>query len=96
MWTWFNCYLSGRHDYGVWCEPGAIFLRCIHCGKRSGGWAISKLQPHVPATTKSEPRAPLDVTPEFTSPPTPMRTGPRVPPASASPRVLPFDRIAVR
>ena len=25
MWNWFNCYLSGRHDYGMWCEPGAIF-----------------------------------------------------------------------
>ena len=40
MWNWFNCYLSGRHDYGMWCEPGAIFLRCIHCGKRSSGWAL--------------------------------------------------------
>jgi len=40
MWKWFNCYLSGRHDFGVWCEPGAIFLRCMHCGKRSHGWAI--------------------------------------------------------
>ena len=28
MWNWFNCYLSGRHEYGMWCEPGAIFLRC--------------------------------------------------------------------
>jgi hypothetical protein len=40
MWNLFNCYLSGRHDYGMWCEPGAIFLRCIHCGKRSSGWAV--------------------------------------------------------
>jgi hypothetical protein len=40
MWTWFNCYLSGRHEFGPWCEPGTIFLRCIHCGKRSSGWAI--------------------------------------------------------
>ena len=40
MWKWFNCYLSGRHDFGVWCEPGAIFLRCMHCGKRSSGWAV--------------------------------------------------------
>jgi hypothetical protein len=40
MWKWFNCYLSGRHDYGMWCEPGAIFLRCMHCGKRSNGWAV--------------------------------------------------------
>jgi hypothetical protein len=34
------CYLSGHHDFGVHCEPGEIFLRCIHCGKRSAGWAI--------------------------------------------------------
>jgi hypothetical protein len=40
MWTWINCYLSGRHDFGMWCEPGAIFLRCLHCGKRSSGWAL--------------------------------------------------------
>ena len=40
MWKWFNCYLSGRHDFGMWCEPGAIFLRCIHCGKRSSGWIV--------------------------------------------------------
>lgn len=41
MWNWFNCYLSGRHEYGVWCEPGTIFLRCMHCGKRTQGWAIA-------------------------------------------------------
>jgi hypothetical protein len=40
MWSWFNCYLSGRHDYGMWCEPGTIFLRCIHCGRRSPGWHL--------------------------------------------------------
>ena len=40
MWNWFNCYLSGRHDYGMWCEPGAIFLRCMHCGRRSPGWSV--------------------------------------------------------
>ena len=41
MWNWFNCYLSGRHEFGVWCEPGAIFLRCVHCGKRSSGWDVA-------------------------------------------------------
>ena len=41
MWNWFNCYLSGRHEFGVWCEPGAIFLRCVHCGKRSQGWELN-------------------------------------------------------
>ena len=40
MWNWFNCYLSGRHEFGVSCEPGAIFLRCAHCGRRSSGWAV--------------------------------------------------------
>lgn len=40
MWNLFNCYLSGRHDYGMWCEPGQIFLRCMHCGKRSSGWSV--------------------------------------------------------
>ncbi len=41
MWNWFNCYLSGRHEYGVWCEPGSVYLRCMHCGKRSGGWDLA-------------------------------------------------------
>jgi hypothetical protein len=41
MWNLFNCYLSGRHDYGMWCETGTIFLRCVHCGKRSSGWAVT-------------------------------------------------------
>jgi hypothetical protein len=49
MWNWFNCYLSGRHDYGMWCEPGAIFLRCVHCGRRSPGWSVQ--------TTKPQPMA---------------------------------------
>jgi len=40
MWNLFNCYMSGRHDYGMSCEPGAIFLRCVHCGRRSTGWAV--------------------------------------------------------
>ena len=44
MWNWLNCYLSGRHDFGVSCEPGAIFLRCIHCGKRSSGWELQGRQ----------------------------------------------------
>jgi hypothetical protein len=50
MWNWLNCYLSGRHDFGVSCEPGAIFLRCIHCGKRSNGWELQGRQgPLAPA-----------------------------------------------
>ena len=47
MWNWFNCYLSGRHDYSAWCEPGAIFLRCVHCGRRSPGWDVhTKIHAH--------------------------------------------------
>jgi hypothetical protein len=40
MWNWFNCYLSGRHDFGMWCEDGAVFLRCLHCGRRSTGFSV--------------------------------------------------------
>lgn len=56
MWNWFNCYLSGRHEYGPWCEPGAMFLRCLHCGRRSPGWSIdAKPQSTMtlPASAKS-------------------------------------------
>ncbi len=42
MWKWFNCYLSGRHNFGVSCEPGAIFLKCSQCGRRSPGWAMDQ------------------------------------------------------
>jgi len=56
MWHWFNCYLSGRHEYGVWCEPGNIFLRCAHCGKRSSGWSIDAAT-HVHVIPKAAPAA---------------------------------------
>lgn len=59
MWNWFNCYLSGRHDYGMWCEPGAIFLRCVHCGRRSGGWALDA----KPQTVMTAPKPTLKTTP---------------------------------
>jgi hypothetical protein len=56
MWNWFNCYLSGRHEYGVWCEPGNIFLRCVHCGRRSSGWSLdTKQAPLTRAAAKREP-----------------------------------------
>ncbi len=52
MWKWFNCYLSGRHNFGVSCEPGAIFLKCSHCGRRSAGWAVDrKTHPIPPSST---------------------------------------------
>jgi hypothetical protein len=41
IWNLFQSYLSGQHDFGVRCEPGEIYLRCIHCGRRSAGWALS-------------------------------------------------------
>jgi hypothetical protein len=50
MWNLFNCYLSGRHDFGMWCEPGTIFLRCVHCGKRSSGWSLEPKAQAPPAT----------------------------------------------
>ena len=40
MWNWFTCHMSARHEYGVSCERGAIFLRCVHCGRRSSGWSV--------------------------------------------------------
>ena len=55
MWNWLNCYLSGRHDFGVTCSSGSIYLRCIHCGKRSNGWDVHCDHPvlaTVPAVTR--------------------------------------------
>ncbi|HEV3139525.1 MAG TPA: hypothetical protein VGY57_03360 [Vicinamibacterales bacterium] len=40
MLNWIACYLSGRHEYGISCHSGAIFLQCAHCGRRSVGWSI--------------------------------------------------------
>jgi hypothetical protein len=53
MWNVVSCFLSRRHDYGVWCESGTIFLRCVHCGKRSDGWAVHAKG----ATARSQPHA---------------------------------------
>jgi hypothetical protein len=55
MWNLFSCYLSGRHDYGMWCEPGAIFLRCVHCGKRSCGWAVEAKRTAPPVARVAAP-----------------------------------------
>jgi len=51
MWSWLNCYLSGRHDYGVTCASGSIYLCCVHCGRRSNGWAVA--QTLTPAKAKA-------------------------------------------
>lgn len=40
MWDWVNCVVLFRHEYGVWCRDGAIFLRCMRCGHRSQGWDV--------------------------------------------------------
>jgi len=57
MWKWFHCYLSGGHEFGVWGEPGMIYLRCLHCGKRSTGWAMGGGNPR-PADTSPVARFP--------------------------------------
>jgi len=79
MWNWFNCYLSGRHEYGIGCEPGAIFLRCVHCGRRSTGWAVGGKEP---ATTVTQ--APVRATERKAA----------TAAATAAPRVIPFNRSA--
>ena len=56
MWKRLNCYLSGRHEFGVWCEPGAIFLRCVHCGQRSSGISLDA-RPHTTASVVHAPIA---------------------------------------
>ena len=68
MWNLFNCYFSGRHDYGVWCAPGAIFLRCVHCGRRSPGWSLDAKPQSATARSKvtkttSAPTRPAQVLP---------------------------------
>jgi hypothetical protein len=50
VWDWLTCFLSGRHEYGISCGRDAVFLRCVHCGRRkSQGWALRDAQPHAPA-----------------------------------------------
>ena len=57
MWNWLNCYLSGRHDFGITCSSGSIFLRCIHCEKRSNGWAVhNEPQPALVTVTATARR----------------------------------------
>jgi len=58
LWNLFQCYLSGQHDFGVRCEPGEIYLRCIHFGRRSPGWALSptELQANRAAAASAKQR----------------------------------------
>jgi hypothetical protein len=46
MWTWICCYLTG-HDYSVCCVNGAMFLRCVACGRRSQGWVVHAEHGHA-------------------------------------------------
>jgi hypothetical protein len=41
MWDWLNCVVLFRHEYGIWCQDGSIFLRCVRCGHRSEGWDVA-------------------------------------------------------
>ena len=47
------CYLSGQHEFGVVCEPDAIYLRCRNCGQRSSGWALRSENAHTHAPAKA-------------------------------------------
>jgi hypothetical protein len=83
MLNWFKCYLSGRHEFGVWCEPGAIFLRCLHCGRRSSGWSLGeKAQSAPPLPSRATPAS--SVVKAAVTAVTPPPPG----------RVLPFGRAA--
>jgi hypothetical protein len=42
MWKPFKCRLFRDHDYDVRREPGALFLQCKRCGKRSDGWNLRR------------------------------------------------------
>ena len=81
MWNWLSCYLSGRHDYSAWCEPGAIFLRCINCGRRSSGWSL-EAKPPGRAILPSRARAATTV----------VNVTPAVRASAHVTRVLPFAR----
>jgi len=45
MWTWLTCLLIG-HEYSVHCEQGAVYLRCMSCGRRSHGWTVEPVSGH--------------------------------------------------
>ena len=48
MWSWISCYVTG-HDYSVSCDHGAMFLKCVVCGRRSQGWVVHAGQAHTHA-----------------------------------------------
>jgi hypothetical protein len=80
MWNWFNCRVSGRHDFAMSSESGAVFLCCAHCGRRSSGWSVeTKARTPVAdaARAKSEPR---------------VTSAPVLSVAAPAVRILPFTR----
>jgi hypothetical protein len=92
MWNWFKCYVSARHEYGVSCAPGTIFLRCVRCGRRSSGWSLAQSDAKntrdarpVKSQTPSRP-------PERPRPAIVAVTMPQLTPDPPSARVLPFSR----
>lgn len=88
MWNLFRCRLSGQHSYGVGCEPGAIFLRCVHCGHRSPGWTVDQkaVGPRAVPVARPQERQPLASAPMLAA----------VAPARIAGRIIPFQRSAAR
>jgi hypothetical protein len=54
--NWLTCRLTGRHDYTVKCENGAMFLRCANCGRRSQGWQVASKAPARDLAVPPRPR----------------------------------------
>jgi uncharacterized C2H2 Zn-finger protein len=55
MWNWIVCYVTG-HDYAVSCDEGAMFLRCVVCGRRSQGWIVHATHAHSHAHANRQSR----------------------------------------
>jgi hypothetical protein len=61
MWSWISCYVTG-HDYSICCDHGAMFLKCLVCGRRSQGWVVhghahdEHETPHAHAHTAASPQ----------------------------------------
>ena len=54
MWSWIVCYVTG-HDYSVSCDGGAMFLRCVVCGRRSQGWVVNPAHAHAGSHAHGNP-----------------------------------------
>lgn len=40
MWKFVRCRLLRGHDFQLRRDPGALYLQCTHCGRRSEGWQL--------------------------------------------------------